>query len=240
MNKLNDTLLLQFANTFYGYGNYQAPYWFLGMEEGGGNSIDEINRRFSTWEMRGAMELEDVAEYHIALGFPEFFSSKSKIQNTWGKQIRFIFGVNNKPVDTEIVRDYQRDAWGRKSSNNCIIELFPLPSPGTGDWIYGEASNLDILKDRKTYRNSFFPTRIKHIQHTIEEFQPKVICAFSFTYMNYWEVLTGGKFYENEKENYFSNSIGNTKIVVLQHPAARGVRSEYFYNVGRSVANNYL
>jgi len=235
---LDDKLLLEFANGFYGYGNYQASCWFLGMEEGGGNSVDEINGRFSIWKMRGGMELEDIAEYHDAIGIHEYFNENPKIQNTWGKQIRFLLGVNNKPVTTEIVRNYQRDWWGRRNGDSCVFELFPLPSPGTSSWIYGEGSALEILKDRETYRETFLSKRVNHIQNNIDKYQPKIICAFGVTYLRYWEALINGKFSENKEEHFFYNTIRGTKFVVLQHPAARGVTNEYFYHVGKLVSNS--
>jgi hypothetical protein len=50
---IDDILLEEFINNFYGYGNYHGKYWFIGMEEGGGNSIEEINRRLASWNTRG-------------------------------------------------------------------------------------------------------------------------------------------------------------------------------------------
>lgn len=238
MIMLNDNLLLKFANGFYGYGNYHAPCWFLGMEEGGGNSVDEINHRFSVWGMRGGEELEDIFEYHTAIGFPEYFTEKPKIQNTWGKQIRFLFGVNGKPVDKEIVRNYQRDIWGRRNGNNCIIDLFPLPSASTKEWIYGGQSALEILNNREIYRNTFFLKRAIHIRGRINEFKPQIVCAFGITYMNYWETIVESKFYE--EKNCFYTNLGKTIFVVFQHPAAFGATNEYFYSVGKSVARKSL
>jgi len=236
MDMLNDKLLLEFANGFYGYGDYQASYWFLGMEEGGGNSVDEINRRISTWKVRGGMELEDIVEYHRAIGISKYFDEKPKIQNTWGKQIRFMHGYKNKPINTESVRNFQRDCWGRKNSDSCIFDLFPLPSPSTSEWIYGNKSALNILKDRETYRNAFLQSRANHIRDRIDKFKPEIVCAFGTTYLNYWKTLVDGEFYKEEK--FYSINIGTTKFVVLQHPAAIGITNDYFYNVGELVAKN--
>jgi hypothetical protein len=234
MDMINDKLLLDFAKGFYGYGNYQAPYWFLGMEEGGGNSVNEINQRFSVWDLRGGAELEDIVEYHTAIGIPEYFREKPKIQNTWGKQIRFLFGANGKPVDTEIVRNYQRDFWGRRKGDSCIIDLFPLPSPGTKDWIYGVQSALEILKDRETYRDTFLQKRANHIRHRIDEYNPKIVCAFGITYMNYLEAIVQSDFHE--EDDFYYTKFGKTIFVVLQHPAAFGATNKYFYHAGRVVA----
>jgi hypothetical protein len=42
---LEPELLQDFICGFYGYGNLGAKYWFIGLEEGGGTSIDEIQHR---------------------------------------------------------------------------------------------------------------------------------------------------------------------------------------------------
>ena len=43
---LNDRLLNDFISSFFGYGNYRGDCWFIGMEEGGGGTLDEVSRRF--------------------------------------------------------------------------------------------------------------------------------------------------------------------------------------------------
>jgi hypothetical protein len=40
-----DKELDQFAHNFLGYGNLESPIWFIGMEEGGGNTKEEIKSR---------------------------------------------------------------------------------------------------------------------------------------------------------------------------------------------------
>lgn len=44
---LNDALLEKRINEFLGYGNLESDYWAIGMEEGGGNSLSEINQRLN-------------------------------------------------------------------------------------------------------------------------------------------------------------------------------------------------
>lgn len=58
----DDELLLAYMDGFYGYGNYQAPYWFVGMEEGGGDSSADVSSRLKIWNERGRQELEDLHE----------------------------------------------------------------------------------------------------------------------------------------------------------------------------------
>jgi hypothetical protein len=37
---LDDTLLARYAETFCGYGRYDAPYWFVGLEEGSDGTVE--------------------------------------------------------------------------------------------------------------------------------------------------------------------------------------------------------
>lgn len=75
----DDHLLTEFMNKFYGYGNFATPYWFIGMEEGGGDSFEEVAQRLTVWKQRGRRELEDVADYHMALGITHPFDAKPKL-----------------------------------------------------------------------------------------------------------------------------------------------------------------
>lgn len=44
--------LQDFMNRFYGYGSWDVELWFIGMEERGGNSMDEVERRLNAWDGR--------------------------------------------------------------------------------------------------------------------------------------------------------------------------------------------
>src|SRR5713226_7016665 len=99
----DDQLLTAFINHFYGYGNYDAKYWFVGMEEGGGNDFTEIVKRINAWDSRGRKELEDVAEYHKAIGITRLFDERPRLQTTWNKMIRILLSAEGQRVSTEIV-----------------------------------------------------------------------------------------------------------------------------------------
>ena len=55
-------LLLDFLNRFYGYASWDAELWFVGMEEGGGNSEEESAKRLEAWDR--ADDLADIRDYH--------------------------------------------------------------------------------------------------------------------------------------------------------------------------------
>ena len=57
---LDPVVLESYIERFYGHGSYEAKYWFIGMEFGGGGSLEEIASRVEGWHSRGSKELEDL------------------------------------------------------------------------------------------------------------------------------------------------------------------------------------
>ena len=143
---LDDILLEKFIESFYGYGNYDSEFWFIGMEEGGGNSESEIQKRFDVWKKRGCFELEDVKEYHCALGMgmDRYFNDNSILEKAWDKIIIILLGIEGRTPSVENRKKYQKGVLGRKNGDSCLIELLPLPSPGIGKWLYNSISSLII------------------------------------------------------------------------------------------------
>ena len=166
---LDDLLLEKFMNQFYGYGNLSCQLWFIGMEEGGGKSENEIAKRLLAWDARGRRVVEDLAEYHQAIGISELFEPKlKKIQRTWGKLIRSILAVLNIEPSRESIHSYQIDYWARSNGVSCLLELFPLPSPNNKDWRYDEISRLPILLDRASYQASVIRHRIEGLKNLLK------------------------------------------------------------------------
>jgi len=141
-----------FIERFFGYGTWSAPVWFIGMEEGGGASLAEVETRIGTWQARGANELEDLAEFHRAIGVTRHFGERPALQSTWAKLIRVLFGLRGEAADTERVRSYQATQLGRQGSETALVELLPLPSPSTSHWLYRDISDISYLATRELSR----------------------------------------------------------------------------------------
>jgi hypothetical protein len=53
------------AEHFYGYGRWDAPFWFIGPEAAMDNDgIDSISARFQSWEKLGGSAIVDCVEHH--------------------------------------------------------------------------------------------------------------------------------------------------------------------------------
>ena len=98
MSYLNQEILLNRLEHFWGFGRYESECWFIGMEEGGGDEIQEVSKRLAVWERLGSPELIDNFEYHLGIsgyGYENFFEGKIKLQNTWKKLIRAYLNIEN-------------------------------------------------------------------------------------------------------------------------------------------------
>ncbi len=227
----DDQLLESRINKFYGYGNYQGDYWFIGLEESGGD-FTNINQRIHTWSKRGEQEIEDMAEYHRALA-----TEDTNIDSTWKGLIRIVLSAKGyKNINTKHITEYQINFLGRKNKETCLLELFPLPSPATRHWLYGQHSKLSFLTDRDTYRAYCVDKRIDHLNQKIEECQPKAVVFYGKGYEYYWKKLTNVEFLPTNA-GFLVGKNSQTVFVIAKHPVAFGTSNEYFHSIGKLITS---
>jgi len=225
-------------STFYGSGNYLGEFWFVGMEEGGGNDLDQVSKRLNAWVDLGEEELVDIYEFHLKIDYPQYFRDPVKLQRTWIQQARIVLASKGLPSSTPNVRAYQRDVIGRKFSETCLLELFPLPSPSLNVWNYSLWSDLPFLEDRKIYRDYCVPWRIEHIRSRIKDHKPKFVVFMGQGYSMYWQSIAGQEhLFHDEGGFWVSNSMG-TNYIITKHPAAHGVTNSYFETIGKYLSQN--
>jgi len=232
--QLDDQLLDEFVHNFYGYGSYSGQFWFIGMEEGGGDSLSEVTKRLETWANRGKRETDDVAEYLRDIGITYLHNGHPELQTTWSGLIRIMLSYQGQEPTTEQIREYQRTSLGRLTGNTYLGELFPLPSPSLGHWLYAEHSTLPYLASRKVYRQTCLAFRSAHFRKRIIQHRPAVVVFYGLSYRKYWQAIAGVDLLP-ELDGVYAGRDDATLFVVTQHPAARGVTNEYFHQVGRLI-----
>ena len=242
---LNDETLERFIHDFYGYGNFSGDYWFIGLEQGGGNSVEEVQLRLDTWQNNSGRALEDAASYHKAIGLGEFFDpQKTKLQSTWARLIRVLLGIQGKTLDETTVNQvkaYQRDKFLRQDGDTCSIELLPLPSPSMSKCIYGTHSSLETLSTRAHYRSAFAQHRAVAIKEKIELYCPKLVMFYGLhaEYVKWWQYIAGEDFTEVQISPEFNVSFAQseqTTYVISRHPVAHGTTNEFWHKLGHKIA----
>jgi len=220
---LNDDLLQNFIATFYGSGNYSGDYWFVGIEEGGGNDLDQVTKRINTWKDLGGTELVDIFDFHIRISYPEYFTDPVKLQRTWMQQARIVLSSKGQSATKPAIKAYQRDILGRKAEETCLLELLPLPSPSTTVWNYNRWSYLPFLKNRKVYREYCIPWRCEHIRFQISIHMPKIVVFFGLSYAQIWKEIAGQSVGFQCIGDYWVGNSEKTVYLIAKHPASNGI-----------------
>jgi len=238
---LDDELLEQRVDTFYGYGTYRGDYWFIGMEEAGGGDFKDIHNRMNTWSNRGSQEIDDIAEYHTDIRGKGSFLPDAKLDAkldvpVWKSIIRVLLSAKGKEnITLEDIREYQRYKLGRKDKETCLLELLSLPSPSHEHWIYNQHSRLTFLANRKEYENHCVEKRRSHINDKIKEYQPKAVVFYGIGYEYSWRRIAADIEFSETSEGFLSGRNSQTIFVIAKHPSAFGVTKEYFHNIGKSI-----
>ena len=170
---LNQTLLEAFCTGFYGYGPAHANHWFVSMEEGGGKTEEEIQARLDAWDSRGRRELEEIDQFHRAIGKDKWFTDDPPVQPTWKRAILMVLTIEGRVADLEAIRAYQRDRLAREGGETRLSRLFPLPSKSIDHWNYELWSGARTFSDRESYKERFESLRIDHLRKAILENAPR-------------------------------------------------------------------
>jgi hypothetical protein len=233
---LDDDLLASYANSFYGYGRYEAPYWFIGLEEGSDGSVEEIQRRLVVWREGGCQELEDAWDYHVRIGAEHLTRERPKLQSTWKQLCRIVLVGTGQPSDTESLRHYQKHHLGRRDGATCLLELLPLPSRNTGEWQYWKASRLSHLASRRAAQQYYAPRRVLHLRQRIAQYRPAVVVFYGATNRTWWTEIAGVPFERVGDAALYSATAQDTLYLITTHPTFRQpAPTAYFEAVGQVV-----
>jgi hypothetical protein len=183
------------AESWYGYGRWDAPYWFIGPEPG--MHKDEVNNllaRCDAWARLGGGELLDVREHHRAFGLTKYFDRTMRMeqpvddrtmrpptQNTWKQLICLLLSYEGKRNDIDAIGDYQCDEWGFTKGETCVAELSALA-----------AQSLSTMRD---YRKAFRTARAEHLRKRAVENAPKFVVMYGGgqELAPYWNIIAYGK-----------------------------------------------
>ncbi len=238
--KLDSELLLDYINRFFGYGNLNSPYWFIGKEEGGDKTVEMNLFRMKTWEKFSKTTTVDIFNFHKSLGYSD--KQLQNLQPTWTKLIQILFTLENGKIDKESIKNYLYSNFGRFNCNHCLLELMPLPARSTSIWLYkGYTNEIPELASRDKYMKSFVQSRIKTLKKLVNTHKPKLVVFYSTTpdYLQYWSVISDNIYWNWEKWSSIMKVAyvkkGKTLFVICPHPTAYGIRNDDFNKLGLKI-----
>jgi hypothetical protein len=89
-----DFELAQMAEHFFGYGRWEAPYWFIGREAAMDNDgKNSLAARYDSWKQLGCFPVVDCAAHHRGFGhrgfgFTKWHQPHPPTRRTWRQFMR--------------------------------------------------------------------------------------------------------------------------------------------------------
>lgn len=233
--QLNSALLTNYVESFYGFGNWEAPIWFVGIEEAGGWRQRDIDRRLQAWARDGRAELEDAPTFYPASGNARWHGTTAALQPTWAQLLRMLLAARAVSTTNGAILDYQRGHLGRRNGETCLAELLPLASPSIKEWHYSNWSKLRWLETRERYYAHLLVARAAGLARRIKEHKPEVVIFYGTTFLNTWSCISGATWAQAIERKLLHYTNGHTNFFVTKHPldpALGSGRDSYFQEIG--------
>jgi hypothetical protein len=246
---IDEKALKHWIDHFYGYGSWDAKVWFIGYEEHGGETPEEVSEMVGYFSKAhsGASEptLCDIREMHRHRSFRREgrksdlynnhfqyrFDTNAVLHGTWKNMTAFVHALKNEK--TFDVYSYQKELFASAESNEALIELYPLPSPHKHTWYYNwlDVPRLPFLRSRKLYQDHLYERRMNTILSNITTYRPEVVLMYGMDNINNLKTSIANFFNvrcrlvqasSNKIPQHHIAEIGDTKMIITtQIPALR-------------------
>lgn len=202
--RIEEKPLQHWIDHFYGYGSWQARFWFVAYEEGGGDLPEEVADKLNYFSNVHATSIQptlcDVRDLYRHVAFKidgpkaglftnlhDYRFDANAIQHgVWKNLIAFEHGYRNEELPHLLA--YQKNLFALpQARNEALIKLYPLPSPHNHAWYY---SWLDLppqfgfLKSRALYEEHVYQRRMQAILSSIDEHKPEVVLMYGMNNIN--------------------------------------------------------
>ncbi len=216
------------ARDCYGYGHWDAPYWFIGLGQSRGPN-ETVEDRAKVWSELDQDGLCDCRSFHLhrLINDQRWHVDRVELQPTWRPLILLLRTLLREKADKESLRKYQRDHWGMGKNQTCIIELFGLPAKNPDDLALLMG---DLVEQGQA--DKMLNKRIQFIQEKIVEKEPKLVVMYGYTAEKQWKKLAGPSILRDKAFN-----VGSTTMLWTKHPTAPNPEGDpYWIRMGNDCA----
>jgi hypothetical protein len=230
---IEEHALRNWIENFYGYGSWQARFWFISHEESGGELPEEVADKLNYFQQAELQErgtLCSIRDMYRSLpvrwdgpkansynNFYEYRFGEQAIQHgVWKNLISFMYGYRDQLLSD--IREYQQHQFLSSSTRNeALIVLYPLPSPHNHAWYYSwlDMPKLDFIKKRVLYQDHVYQNRIETILSNVGKFHPELVLMYGMENIN-----TIKKSVQEHFQNVKFSMIKATKLQIPQHHRA--------------------
>ncbi|MBV8371574.1 MAG: hypothetical protein JO036_21900 [Candidatus Eremiobacteraeota bacterium] len=214
------------AAHWFGYGRWDAPYWFIGKEPGGADDPEQ----YASWQRLGGNELIDCNDHDrdCAAGGPGLWHGPEpgpNLQPTWRPLIAMTLAFEGAQTwDAHAARRYQDERWGRTEGDTAVLELSAVAAKSVA---HGEAMRLLHL-----------PERIATLRAHLARTPPRFVVFYGLgtdpvhnvPYLHHWREIAQADLEVDQPVR-----VGETAFVVEKHPTAHGTTTQHWMDLGRRV-----
>ncbi len=208
------------ATECFGYGQWNAPYWFIGPEQGQAPwENNKLNTRFEAFCKLNIEGLCDCQDFHAEIQETRWHrdSPPAALQPTWKFLILLLREFLGQPIDETSRRVYQRENWGRSNGDTCVIELSGLP-----------ATSFKVARNRELFRQR----RLQFIHEKMASCRPTFVVIYGKSQLMHWK----GFWKDSDIPVHDSSNISTlpfTTVAFAPQPTAPGVGNQHWIDLAR-------
>ena len=251
---IDEKALKHWVDNFYGYGSWQAKFWYVGYEESGGDVPEEVAEKFNYFYKRhppNTPTLCDIRELYRHVAFrvdgpramkfstlnEHRFGTEATLHGGWKNLIAFAHGYEGEKLPDLLM--YQKNEFVSPSAGKeALIQLYPLPAHNHA-WYYAwlDLPQFPFLKTRALYEDHVYSSRVNTILNNISVYKPEVVVMYGMENINLLKT-TVQAFFDTAKfrivkgikqqipQHHLANFNGTTLLITTQIPALRHNRIE--------------
>jgi hypothetical protein len=224
-----------FSNSFYGFGQYRSPLWFVGPYASLlTNDRAEIASRLEFWHRRGQPQTVDLPRFLSMIGDDRWSAEQPPLHRVRSKLARICLAFEGQAIE-ERLRSYQATEFGSFAGSIAALHVLAVETRSETPWPFSTAERAH-LRSSNLYADRFADRRLRHLSRRLRRHRPPVVIFYDLTHRAWWEHLAGCVFEKTPVRDCFAVRGGPTLYLMVRHPESIGTRNDYFDRVGHLAA----